>query len=176
MHRPRGDQPPPKKKTSEVSSLRVTKVTRRCVVGCLSDANPTTSSWAHHASASKSAAIFRLSIITLKKKLYPQICTYLHKSICEDTCWISGSQNTSLKRGAGFRASLCTLLCKGYYFFLFFALHSLTRSGPMTMWKAPSLSLVTRSRPEIFTKPDLRIFNAFSDSDHKKGFSPAGLP
>jgi hypothetical protein len=108
MHRPPGDQPP--KKTSEVSIFRVTKVTRRCVARRLSDANPTTSSWAHHASASKSAAVFRLSIITLEKKTYPQIYADLHKSICEDTCWISGSQNTSLKRGAGFRASLCTLL------------------------------------------------------------------
>jgi hypothetical protein len=113
MHRPRGDQPPPKKKTSEVSIFRVTKVTRRGVVGHLSDANPTTSSWAHHASASKSAAVFRLSIITLeKKKTYPQICAYPHKSICEDTCWISGSQNTSLKRGAGFRASSVMLYRK----------------------------------------------------------------
>ena len=113
MHRPRGDQPPPpQKKTSEVSIFRVTKVTRKCVVGRLSDANPTTSSWAHHVSAVKSTAVFRLSIITLEKKTYPQICADLHKSICEDTCWISGSQNTSLKRGAEFRASSVMLYRK----------------------------------------------------------------
>lgn len=59
------------------------------------------------ASSVKTSLQMLFRIYLTAKKIYPQICSDLHKSICEDedTCWICGSQNAHYERGAGSRAS-----------------------------------------------------------------------